>query len=636
MRDHGQIRVVRAREHNLNDVCVTVPRRAITAFTGVSGSGKTSLVFDTIAAEAQRLLNDTFTAFVRNRLPSYGRPDVDAIENLSPVVVINQRRLGGNARSTVGTITDIYALLRLLFSRAGEPQIGESNAFSFNDPAGMCRRCSGLGCTVTPDIDTFLDLGRSLEQGAILLPGFGNKAGNKQYWYRQYAESGLFDPTTPLRDWSARERNALLYGTKAATHLSARVPRDYEGLVEHFTRIYIHTEGETSARKQTVLEKFTTSVVCPDCNGERLNEDARQVRVAGHTITECTAMEVADLVPVIRGVDHPASAPVVHSLIERLEALDGIGLGYLNLARPTPTLSGGESKRIKMVRHLGSNLTEMLYVFDEPSIGLHSADVERLTSLLRRLQDKGNTILVVEHDPDVIEVADHVIDLGPAAGAAGGHIVFHGTVKQLASADTVTGRALHTRPPLRTDPRPPAGTITVTDADRHNLRHVDVDIPTGVLTVLTGVAGSGKSSLVDVLVEQHPGATVIDQAAVATSRRSNPATFTRHRRPDPPPVRPAPAMPAPPCSAPTRPAPARNVTASASSTPTSPSWRATPRSAEPAMAAASAKRCSPTPCTGTPSPMCSTSPPTMHGRSSTLSSRFARSSKPSPTWASAT
>jgi excinuclease UvrABC ATPase subunit len=518
----GQIRVLGARQHNLKDVSLTVPRRAITAFTGVSGSGKTSLVFDTIAAEAQRQLNETFTAFVRNRLPRYGRPDVDMIEGLSPVVVINQRRLGGSARSTVGTITDIYALLRLLFSRAGTPQVGESNVFSFNDPAGMCPRCSGIGRVVMPDVDTFLDLDRSLEDGAILLPGFGNG----QYWYRQYADIGSFDAGTPLGAWSPEEREALLYGGEAAARLGRRPPKDYEGLLERFTRIFIHTEGEVSARKQAVIDRFTTSQLCPDCRGERLNELARSVRVAGHTITECTAMEVADLVPVIAGVDHPASAPVVQSLVERLEALAGIGLGYLSLGRATTTLSGGESQRIKMVRHLGSSLIEMLYVFDEPSIGLHPHDVQRLTGLLRQLRDKGNTVMVVEHDPDVVAVADHVVDLGPGAGAEGGAIVFQGTVQQLPAADTVTGRAMNERLPLRTDPRQATGTIAVTGADRHNLRNVDVNLPAGVLTVITGVAGSGKSSLVGVLLEQHPGGTVIDQAAVTTSRRSNIATYT--------------------------------------------------------------------------------------------------------------
>ncbi|WP_216209297.1 excinuclease ABC subunit UvrA [Amycolatopsis aidingensis] len=512
---HEHIRITGARQHNLKNLDLTVPRRAITAFTGVSGSGKTSLVFDTIAAEAQRQLNETFPPFVRNRLPSYGRPEVDLIEDLSPVVVINQRRLGGNARSTVGTITDIYTLLRLLFSRASEPYVGESTAFSFNDPAGMCPRCSGIGRVVTPDIDSFLDLDRSLEDGAILLPGFGNKANTKKYWYRQYADSGLFDPATPLRAWPARLREALIHG----------VPGKQEGLLEHFTRIYLHAEGEMSARKQAVIDRFTTSVVCPDCGGERLHEAARSARVAGYTITECTRMELADLIPVVRTVTEPATKPVVDSLVERLEAVQGIGLGYLDLARATSTLSGGESQRIKMVRHLGSSLTEMLYVFDEPSIGLHPRDVERLTALLRSLRYKGNTILVVEHDPDVVAIADHVIDLGPGAGSAGGEVVFHGDVAGLARADTVTGRAMRARTEPRTDPRPPAGRLRVTGASRHNLRDLDVEVPTGVLTAITGVAGSGKSSLVAVLLEQHPG-TVVDQSPIATSRRSTILTYT--------------------------------------------------------------------------------------------------------------
>ena len=500
-------------------------------------------MFDTIAAEAQRQVNETYTAFVRNHLPSYGRPDVDLIEDLSPVVVIDQRRLGGNARSTVGTITDIYALLRLLFSRAGEPQVGESSMFSFNDPAGMCLRCSGIGRVVTPDVDRFLDLDRSLEDGAIRLPGYSDG----QWFYKQYADIGLFDPTVVLAEWAPEEIEALLYGGEAATNLSDRVPADYEGLVDRFTRIYIHSDigvtgwpssghrhqraaggvvGGVSDRKQAVVDRFTASVVCPECHGERLNSVARSVRLAGHTITECTALEVSDLLPLVRKVDHAAAAPVTRSLVDRLEALEGIGLGYLNLGRPTTTLSGGESQRIKMVRHLGSSLTEMIYVFDEPSIGLHPHDVERLTALLARLRDKGNTILVVEHDPDVIAIADHVVDLGPHAGAHGGEVVFEGTVDGLAKADTTTGEAWRTREPQLEPPRAPTGLVPVRGATSHNLDDLDVDFPSGVLTVVTGVAGAGKSSLVGVLLDQHPEATVIDQAAVSTSRRSNTATYT--------------------------------------------------------------------------------------------------------------
>jgi excinuclease UvrABC ATPase subunit len=516
------IAVVGARENNLKNVSLKIPKRKITVFTGVSGSGKSSLVFDTIAAEAQRQLNETFTTFIRNRLPKYGQPDIDAIENLSAAVIINQKRIGGNSRSTVGTITDIYSLLRLLFSRAGTPTIGESNAFSFNDPAGMCPRCHGIGRVVTPDTDTFLDLGRSLEDGAILLPGFGNG----QYWYQQYADIGSFDATTPLRSWSADERAALIYGGEAAARLGRRPPRDYEGLLERFTRIYIHSEGDMSERKQAIIDRFTTSVVCPECGGARLNEAARNVRLAGRTITEYTAMEVSDLVAAMRGVDHTASAPVVKSLIERLEALAGIGLGYLSLDRATTSLSGGESQRIKMVRHLGSSLTDMLYVFDEPSIGLHAHDVERLNDLLRKLRDKGNTVLVVEHDRDVITIADHVVDLGPRAGVQGGQVVFEGSVAKLNRARTLTGRYMQHELPLKIDYRQATGQMTVKNATMHNLENVTVDIPTGVLTVVTGVAGSGKSTLInDVFLEQHPEAIAIDQSAVSASRRSNPATY---------------------------------------------------------------------------------------------------------------
>ncbi|MDP9189859.1 MAG: ATP-binding cassette domain-containing protein, partial [Actinomycetota bacterium] len=349
-----------------------------------------------------------------------------------------------------------------------------------------------------------------------------------QYWYRQYADIGSFDEKTPLRDWSAAERNALVHGGEAAARLGSRPPKDYEGLLERFTRVYIHTEGDISDRKQGVIDRFTTSETCPECSGERLNEAARSVAVAGHTIIEFSEMEVADLIEVVRRLDHPSSSgPVAASLADRLAALDEIGLGYLNLGRPTKTLSGGESQRIKLVRHLGSSLTEMLYVFDEPSIGLHPHDVERLTGLLRRLRDKGNTILVVEHDPDVVEVADHIIDLGPHAGSEGGEVVFEGDLSQLRAADTVTGRALGERLSIRDDPRDPAGTLAINGANLHNLRNLDVELPTGILNVLTGVAGSGKSSLVEVLVERNPGASVIDQSAVSTGRRSNTATYTK-------------------------------------------------------------------------------------------------------------
>ncbi|MDL5155123.1 ATP-binding cassette domain-containing protein [Actinomycetospora termitidis] len=514
MTDH--IRIVGARQHTLRGIDLEIPRRAITVFTGVSGSGKTSLVFDTIAAEAQSQLNETFPAFVRNRMPSYGRPDVDLVENLSPVVVVDQRRLGANARSTVGTITDIAPLLRLLFSRAGTPRIGESTAFSFNDPAGMCERCSGLGEVVTPAPESFLDDGSTLAEGAIRLPGFGNTPGQARYWYRKYAETGCFDVDLLLRDWPAERRELLLHG-------GPELP--VEGLVDHFVRIYLQAEGEMSARKQATIDRFSTRARCPDCDGARLNARARSVTVAGRTFTEWCAVEVAELVDLVRTVPEPA--PVVDLLAERLAALDEVGLGYLTLDRPTGTLSGGEAQRVKTVRHLASSLIEMLVVFDEPTVGLHPRDVERLTGLLRRLRDRGNTVLVVEHARDVIAVADHVVDLGPGAGPDGGAVLVSGSLADLRAADTPTGRALRAGPaPVVGNPRTPTGWLPIRGADRNTLRSVDVDVPTGVLTAITGVAGSGKSSLVDVLVEQHPGVVRLDQSGLTTSRRSSLATYT--------------------------------------------------------------------------------------------------------------
>ncbi|WP_182899524.1 excinuclease ABC subunit UvrA [Microbispora sp. H10830] len=518
-----------ARTNNLRGVDVDIPRDRLVVFAGVSGSGKSSLVFDTIAAEAGYQLNETFPPFARNRLPKWTRPDVEHIDGLSPVVVIDQRRLGGNARSTVGTITDTWTYLRLLFSRLGKPHVGESNHFSFNDPAGMCPTCSGLGDVVVTAVDRVLDPDRSLRQGAIRLPGFGD--GN--YWYSQYAGIGVFDPETPLRDWSRDARDALLHGGEAAARLGRRLgrglPKDYEGVVERFERIYLHTSGDMSERKQETIRRFTRSQVCPDCGGDRLNEASRAATVLGHTIGELSRLEVAELAGLVRGIDAPDVAPVVAALTARLDAMDAIGLGYLNLARATTTLSGGESQRVKIVKHLGSSLTEMLYVFDEPTAGLHPTDVESMTRLLERLRDRGNTILVVEHDPAVMAVADQVVEIGPGAGADGGRLVFQGTFPELRRAGTPTGRALSRPTPLKTAPRtaPPTtrGAITVADATRNNLRRVTVDIPAGVMTALTGVAGSGKSSLAAELVEQHD-AVVIDQRPVGVNRRSTPITYT--------------------------------------------------------------------------------------------------------------
>jgi excinuclease UvrABC ATPase subunit len=387
----NRIRIRGARTNNLRSLSVDIPRNQLVVVVGVSGSGKSSLVFDTIAAEAGHQLNETFPPFVRNRLPRWSRPEVDEIEGLSPVVVIDQRRIGGNARSTVGTITDAWTYLRLLFSRLSEPHVGESNHFSFNDPAGMCPTCSGLGEVVTSAVERFLDLDRSLADGAILLPGFGNGG----YWYAQYADIGTFDAHTPLRDWTQDERDALLHGGAAAARLGRKPPQDYEGVVERFERIYLRTSDNLSERKQETIRRFTRSETCPDCHGDRLNEPSRTATVAGHTIGELSRIEVAELAPLIAEIDAPPVAPVVAALVARLDAIAAIGLGYLHLARATTTLSGGESQRIKTVKHLGSSLTEMVYVFDEPTVGLHPTDVEPMTHLLERLRDSGNSVIVV-------------------------------------------------------------------------------------------------------------------------------------------------------------------------------------------------------------------------------------------------
>ncbi|MFF4315442.1 ATP-binding cassette domain-containing protein [Streptomyces sp. NPDC001507] len=520
------IKVTGARENNLKNVSLQIPRQQLTVFTGVSGSGKSSLVFDTLAAEAQRQLNETFSAFVRTFLPDHGRPDMDAVENISAAVVIDQKRLGGNPRSTVGTVTDINPLLRLLFSRAGDPAGLPPSAFSFNDPQGMCPTCEGLGTTVRLDLDAFLDRTRSLNQGALLHPDFST---DSWYWL-SYVESGLFDNDKPLADFAEREWQLLLHGELPdklrllwqGNTLNVR----YEGLVDKFTRLYVKKE-DMSERGRRVFQRFARTASCPDCDGTRLAPTALATRISGHHIANLTAMETEHLAHVLAELDLPRVKPVLDDLTTRLHHLVDIGLGYLSLDRETRTLSGGESQRIKMVRHLSSSLTEMLYVFDEPSVGLHPRDVHRLKELLIALRDKGNTVLVVEHDPDVMAIADHVVDMGPKAGTLGGEVVFEGSFDALTRADTLTGRHLRHRLPLKTEPRRATGTLTVTDATSHNLKNVTVGFPTGVLTVVTGVAGSGKSTLVnDEFLNRYPDAVVIDQSAVTTSRRSNTATYT--------------------------------------------------------------------------------------------------------------
>ncbi|WP_106401244.1 excinuclease ABC subunit UvrA [Actinocorallia populi] len=515
------IKIRGARTNNLKNLDLDIPRNTLTVVVGVSGSGKSSLVFDTVAAEASFQWNETYPPFLRNRLPRYSRPEADSVEGLSPVVIVDQRRLGGNARSTVGTITDTWTYLRLLFSRIGSPWIGESNRFSFNDPKGMCPACDGIGQVLTSDVRRMLDLDKSLKEGAILLPGFGDG----QYWYRQYADIGSFDATTPLREWSEEQRRALLYGGEAAARLGTRPPKDYEGVAERFERIYLRTSDALSDRKQAVLERFTRSKTCPECDGARLNEQARSVQVAGHTISQMSRMEIRDLAALVATINDARVAPVTESLHARLTALEDIGLGYLSLDRGTTTLSGGESQRVKTVRHLGSSLTEVLYVFDEPTVGLHPRDVGDMTVLLKRLRDKGNTVLVVEHDPDVMREADAIIEIGPGAGEHGGELVFHGPFAELLTADTPTGRALTRVSSGESRRRPVRERLIIEHARRNNLKDITVGIPLGVLTVVTGVAGSGKSSLMAELLDQHP-ATGIDQRAIAANGRSTLLTYS--------------------------------------------------------------------------------------------------------------
>jgi excinuclease UvrABC ATPase subunit len=522
--DH--IEITGARENNLKDVTVRVPKRKIVVFTGVSGSGKSSLVFDTIAAEAQRQLNETFTAFARNFLPSYGQPDVDSIDNLSAAIIVDQKRLGGSSRSTVGTITDINPLIRLLFSRVGKPYVGYSNAFSFNDPQGMCPECEGLGKVTALDLDAFIDRSKSLNEGAVTHPDF--VVGG---WYlNSYVLSGWFDADKPLASYTEDEWQQLLYGTGKVPveWQGGKINATYEGLVDKFTRLYIKKDlGAMAERNREVFLRYVRSQACPLCKGARLSQAALAAEVDGYHVDELLSMEAGSLVSVLSGLSAGPAAPVLASLLDRVQNLVAIGLGYITLDRETMTLSGGESQRIKMVRHLSSSLTDMMYVFDEPSVGLHAHDVQRLNELLVKLRDKGNTVLVVEHDRDVIAVADHVIDIGPRAGAHGGSVVFAGPVADLPSAPTLTGQFMKHALPLKSAFRAATGAMPIRGATLNNLRDLSVDIPTGVLTVVTGVAGSGKSTLInEVFLGQHPEAIDIDQSAVGASIRSNPATYT--------------------------------------------------------------------------------------------------------------
>ena len=548
MTDWGSIEVRGARENNLRDVSLDIPKRQLTVFTGVSGSGKSSLVFETIAAESRRLIDETYTTFVQGFMPTRARPDVDSLENLTASIIVDQERMGANARSTVGTATDAYDLLRVIYSRLGQPSIGPSSAFSFNVPAGtisgeitlekgsaetesreititggMCPECEGLGRVSSVDIDALVDRSKSLNEGAITFPGF-----QPGTWYhRIYVDSGFFDPDKLVRDFTEDEWQRLLYGEETKVKFE-NFNLTYIGLVDKIRRqVLVKDVDSLQPSLRAAVERISTSQACPSCGGTRLNAAARSALIRGKNIAECAAMQISDLAVFLRGVDDPSTAPIVGALRETLESMVHIGLGYLSLDRESSTLSGGEAQRTKMVRHLGSALTDVTYVFDEPTIGLHAHDVQQMNELLQRLRDKGNTVLVVEHEPEVIRVADHVVDMGPRAGSHGGEVVYQGPFDGLGASGTLTGRHLEQQQELKTAARAPSGAIPIRNATLHNLQDVSVDVPAGVLVAVTGVAGSGKSSLIHgCMPRTDPSVTVIDQAAIRGSRRSNPATYT--------------------------------------------------------------------------------------------------------------
>ena len=545
---HDVIRVLGARENNLKDVSVDLPKRRLTVFTGVSGSGKSSLVFATVAAESQRLINETYSAFVQGFMPTLGRPDVDVLDGLTTAIIVDQERMGANPRSTVGTVTDANAMLRILFSRLGTPHIGSPQAFSFNVASisgsgavtverggattkerrsfsitgGMCSRCEGMGSVTDFDLTALYDASLSLNQGALTIPGY-----TMDGWYgRIFRGCGFFDPDKPIRDYTKRELQALLH--KEPTRIKVDgINVTYEGLIPRIQKSFLAKDVDAmQPHIRAFVERAVTFTTCPECGGTRLSALARSSTIRGSSIADVCAMQISDLADWVRQLEEPSVAPLLAGLQHLLDGFAQIGLGYLSLDRPSGTLSGGEAQRTKMIRHLGSSLTDVTYVFDEPTIGLHPHDIQRMNDLLLRLRDKGNTVLVVEHKPEAIAIADHVVDLGPGAGAAGGQVVFEGTVAGLRSSDTVTGRHLDDRASLKPSVRAPSAVLSVRGASTHNLRDVDVDIPLGVLCVLTGVAGSGKSSLIQGSVVGREGVVVVDQGAIRGSRRSNPATYT--------------------------------------------------------------------------------------------------------------
>ncbi|MFE2408221.1 excinuclease ABC subunit UvrA [Kitasatospora sp. NPDC059408] len=550
---HDMIRVLGARENNLKDVSVEIPKRRLTVFTGVSGSGKSSLVFDTIAAESQRLINETYSAFVQGFMPSLSRPDVDVLDGLTTAIIVDQQRMGADPRSTVGTATDANAMLRILFSRLGESHIGSPKAYSFNVPSvsgagavtverggktvkerrsfsvtgGMCPRCEGRGSVSDIDLAQLFDDAKSLAEGALTIPGYTPGGWN----YRLYSESGFYDPDKPIRKYTKKELHDFLYREPVRMKI-AGINMTYEGLIPRIQKSYLAKDKEAmQPHIRAFVDRAVAFSTCPDCDGTRLTEAARSSRIGKTSIADACAMQISDLAAWVRGLAEPSVAPLLTSLGEALDSFVEIGLGYLSLDRPSGTLSGGEAQRVKMVRHLGSSLTDVTYVFDEPTVGLHPHDIQRMNGLLLRLRDKGNTVLVVEHKPETIAIADHVVDLGPGAGSGGGTVCFEGTVEGLRAGGTITGRHLDDRARVKETVRTPTGKLAIRGASTHNLRNVDVDIPLGVLAVVTGVAGSGKSSLVHGSLPRSSGAPgegviSVDQGAIRGSRRSNPATYT--------------------------------------------------------------------------------------------------------------
>lgn len=528
---HNKITILGARENNLKNVSISIPKGKLVVFTGVSGSGKSSLAFNTIATEAMRRLNDTYPLYIRNRMPHYAIPKVEVIEGLTTTIVIEQKMFGGDSRSTVGTMTDISPMLRVLYSRCAVPSAGTSNTYSFNDSAGMCKACGGLGKKIEFDFEKLLDKNKSLNEGAILFPG--HQIGT--YQWQLYANSGLFNPDKPLNKFSDIEWEDFLHGSGTVVEITNTTGKvwdksynlTYEGFLDRITRLYLNRDlSKQSKANQRIIQQFTSEHKCKICNGARLNEKALESRLFGYNIAELGEMEICDVIKVLRKIDDPVGTSAARNIIRILEDIIDIGIGYLSLNRSSNTLSGGEAQRLKMVKHLRSGLVGITYIFDEPSVGLHPKDIQKMNRLLIGLRDKGNTVLVVEHDEEIIRIADEVIDMGPGAGKNGGEVVFQGKIQELLRADTITAKWLQQRVPVNTSPRKARGEIRIENATLHNLKNVSVHIPKGVMTVVCGLAGSGKSSLVcGELVCQLPETIHISQAPIGTTSRSTPATY---------------------------------------------------------------------------------------------------------------